>query len=78
VNEVIREMVALLDPEMTRHRIAVQTKLAEDLPQVIADQVELQQVLMNLMLNGMESMKELENLGTLRIVTQHAEEGVSS
>jgi signal transduction histidine kinase len=37
--------------------------------------VELQQVLMNLMLNGMESMKELENPGTLRIVTQHAGEG---
>jgi signal transduction histidine kinase len=73
VNDVIREMVALLDTEMTRHTIAVQTKLAEDLPQVIADQVELQQVLMNLMLNGMESMKELENPGTLRIVTQHEE-----
>jgi ligand-binding sensor domain-containing protein/signal transduction histidine kinase len=75
VNDVIREMVALLDTEMTQHLIAVQTKLAEDLPQAIADQVELQQVLMNLMLNGMESMKELENPGTLRIVTQQAEEG---
>jgi ligand-binding sensor domain-containing protein/signal transduction histidine kinase len=75
VNDVIREMVALLDTEMTRQTIAVQTTLAEDLPRVIADQVELQQVLMNLMLNGMESMKELENPGTLRIVTQHAEEG---
>jgi C4-dicarboxylate-specific signal transduction histidine kinase len=73
VNDVIREMVALLDTEMTRHTIAVQTRLAEDLPQVIADQVELQQVLMNLMLNGMESMKELENPRTLRIVTQHEE-----
>jgi signal transduction histidine kinase/ligand-binding sensor domain-containing protein len=75
VNDVIREMVVLLDTEMTRHTIAVQTTLAEDLPRVIADQVELQQVLMNLMLNGMESMKELENPGTLRIVTQPAEEG---
>ena len=65
VNDVIREMVALLDTEMTQHAIAVQTKLAEDLPQAIADQVEFQQVLMNLMLNGMESMKELENPGTL-------------
>ena len=75
VNDVIQEVVALLDTEMTRHTISVQTKLAEDLPQVIADRVELQQVLMNLMLNGMESMKELENPGTLRIVTQHDEEG---
>ncbi len=75
VNDVIREMVALLDAEMTQHTITVQTKLAEDLPRVIADSVELQQVLMNLMLNSMESMKELENPGTLLIVTQHAEEG---
>ncbi len=56
-------------------RLLFKPTLAEDLPQVIADQVELQQVLMNLMLNGMESMKELENPGTLRIVTQHAEDG---
>jgi C4-dicarboxylate-specific signal transduction histidine kinase len=75
VNDVIQEVVALLDTEMTQHTIAVQTKLSEGLPQVIADRVELQQVLMNLMLNGMESMKELENPRTLRIVTQDAEEG---
>jgi len=74
VNDVIREMVALLRSEMAQHRIAIHTTLAEDLPQVIADQVELQQVLMNLMLNGMESMRELENPGTLRIVTRAAED----
>jgi C4-dicarboxylate-specific signal transduction histidine kinase len=75
VNDAIREMVALLHTEMTQHAIAVHTKLAEDLPQVIADPVELQQVLMNLMLNGMESMKELGNPRTLQIETQHALEG---
>ena len=75
VNDTIREMVAVLNTEMTQHAIAVHTKLAEGLPRVIADQVELQQVLMNLMLNGMESMKELENPGTLLIVTQHGLEG---
>jgi signal transduction histidine kinase/streptogramin lyase len=75
VNDVIRELVALLNTEMIEHMIAIQTKLAENLPQVIADQVELQQVLMNLTLNGMESMKEMGKAGTLRIVTQHAEEG---
>jgi ligand-binding sensor domain-containing protein/signal transduction histidine kinase len=75
VNDAVREMVALLHTEMTQHAIAVHTKLAEDLPQVIADPVELQQVLMNLMLNGMESMKELGNPRTLQIVTQHAVEG---
>jgi signal transduction histidine kinase len=75
VNDIIREMVALLATETSQHTITVQTKLAEDLPRVIADPVELQQVLMNLMLNSIDSMKELENPGTLRLVTQHAEEG---
>src|SRR5438132_8798578 len=51
VNEVIREMIVLLRSEATRYSISVRTDLA-DLPQVIVDLVQLQQVLMNLMTNG--------------------------
>jgi PAS domain S-box-containing protein len=58
VNEVIREMTVLLRGETTRHDIFVATDLAADLPQVMADRVQLQQVLMNLMLNGIDAMKE--------------------
>jgi PAS domain S-box-containing protein len=51
VNEVIREMTVLLRSEATQYSVSVRTELA-DLPQVMADRVQLQQVVMNLMTNG--------------------------
>jgi PAS domain S-box-containing protein len=57
VNEVIREMFVLLYSEANRYSIPMRTELAEDLPKVMADRVQLQQVFMNLMLNGIEAMK---------------------
>ena len=58
VNELIQEMVVLLRSEANRYSISIDTELAEDLPTVMADRVQLQQVLMNLMLNGIDAMKE--------------------
>jgi NO-binding membrane sensor protein with MHYT domain len=56
VNEVIREMIVLLRGEVTRYNGSIRTELAADIPQVMADRVQLQQVLMNLMLNGIDAM----------------------
>jgi PAS domain S-box-containing protein len=58
VNEVIREMIVLLRSEANRYSIYIRTELAEGLPKVMADRVQLQQVFMNLMLNGIDAMKE--------------------
>jgi signal transduction histidine kinase/PAS domain-containing protein len=58
VNELIREMIGLLRSEASRYSILIRTDLAEDLPMVMADRVQLQQVFMNLMLNGIDAMKE--------------------
>jgi signal transduction histidine kinase/PAS domain-containing protein len=58
VNELIREMIVLLRSEASRYSISIRTELAEDLPKVMADRVQLQQVFMNLMLNGIDAMKE--------------------
>jgi PAS domain S-box-containing protein len=58
VNDVIREMIVLLRGEATRYSISIRIELAEDLPKVMADPVQLQQVFMNLMLNAIEAMKE--------------------
>src|SRR5229473_5657793 len=55
VNEVVREMIVLLRSEATRCNISVRTELAAELPPVLGDRVQLQQVLMNLMLNGMDA-----------------------
>jgi PAS domain S-box-containing protein len=57
VNELIREMIVLLRSEANRYSISVRTDLAENLPKVMADRIQLQQVLMNLMLNGIDAMK---------------------
>src|SRR5713101_282716 len=59
VNELIREMIVLLRSEANRYSISIRTDLAENLPKVMADRVQLQQVFMNLMLNGIEAMKEM-------------------
>ncbi|MGC2818224.1 MAG: ATP-binding protein, partial [Candidatus Sulfotelmatobacter sp.] len=57
VNEVIGEMVVMLQNEANRKSITIRTDLAQELPKVTADRVQLQQVLMNLMLNGIEAMQ---------------------
>jgi PAS domain S-box-containing protein len=61
VNEVIREIIVLLRGEITRHSISVRTKLATRLPSLMTDRVQLQQVFMNLMLNGIEAMKDVDD-----------------
>ena len=58
LNEIIREMVALMRSEVTRHSVSVRTELAEGLPLIPGDRVQLQQVLMNLMVNGIDAMKD--------------------
>jgi len=73
VNEVIEEMASMLGTEANRHRVAINTGLAQRLPRVLADRIQLQQVLMNLMLNGIEAMRNTG--GELTIKSQLAEEG---
>jgi len=70
VNEIIREMIVLLRGETRRYNILVRTDLAVDLPQRIADRVQLQQVLMNLMINGIEAMKDSDGTRELTIRSQ--------
>jgi PAS domain S-box-containing protein len=70
VNEVIREMVMLLRTEAGRHSVSIHTELAPGLPNVRADRVQLQQVLMNLMLNGIDAMNEPNAGGELTIKSQ--------
>src|ERR1700676_580127 len=65
VNELIREMMVLLRSEASRYSISIGTELAEDLPKVMADRVQLQQVFMNLMLNGIDAMKGTTDGGEL-------------
>ncbi|HMF54629.1 MAG TPA: ATP-binding protein [Edaphobacter sp.] len=74
VNEVIGEMIVLLGSEAVRYNIAVRTELATDLPQVMGDRVQLQQVLMNLMINGIDAMNDVDGVRELAIKSQPAED----
>jgi signal transduction histidine kinase len=73
INEVIGEMVLLLRGEANEYAVSIRTDLAADLPKITADRVQLQQVLMNLMLNGIEAMKETG--GVLTVKTGRGEGG---
>jgi PAS domain S-box-containing protein len=70
VNEVIREMIVLLRGEATAYSISVRTELAEDLPRVLGDRMQLQQVLMNLMMNSIDAMKNVDGTREITIQSQ--------
>ena len=63
-------MIVLLRSEANRYSISIRTELAEDLPKVMADRVQLQQVFMNLMLNGIDAMKEMSGGSELTIKSE--------
>ena len=58
VNRIIQEILTLLGSEAARTSVAVRTELEADLPEIMADRVQLQQVFMNLVLNAIEAMKD--------------------
>jgi NO-binding membrane sensor protein with MHYT domain len=73
VNELIQEMIVLLRSEVTRCSIAVRTELTADLPRVMGDRVQLQQVMMNLILNGIEAMKDVDGVRELAIKSHRSD-----
>jgi len=73
VNEINRETVALLRDEAVRHNISVRTELAADLPEIVGDRVQLQQVAMNLIVNGIEAMKDIDGIREMVIKSQRDE-----
>ena len=74
VNEAIREMIVLLRSEATRYNITVRMELAADLPRIMGDRVQLQQVLMNLIVNGIDAMKEVDAARGLAVKSHRTEE----
>jgi PAS domain S-box-containing protein len=73
VNEVVEEMVVLLLSEATRYNVIIKTRLAADLPRVMADRVQLQQVLMNLMMNAIDAMKDVDGTRELTIKSERTD-----
>jgi PAS domain S-box-containing protein len=61
LNDAIQEVVALAQGEVRRNQVVVRTELAGDLPSVVGDRVQLQQVVLNLVMNGIEAMSTVED-----------------
>jgi C4-dicarboxylate-specific signal transduction histidine kinase len=70
INEMIQEMVMLLRNEAIQYAVSIRTELASDLPELAADRVQLQQVLMNLMINSIEAMKTVEHTRQITVSSQ--------
>ncbi len=73
MNEVVGEMVGMMRGEARGHGVSIRTELKDDPLMTVADRVQLQQVLMNLMLNGIEAMKDTG--GVLTVKSQLREDG---
>ena len=73
VNEIIRGMRVLLQDKANRNSISIRTENDAEIATTLADRVQLQQVLMNLMLNGIEAMKETG--GELTVTSKKTAEG---
>jgi PAS domain S-box-containing protein len=73
LNEVIQEMTVLLNDTAARNAVSIRATLDPALPAAVADRVQLQQVLMNLMLNGIEAMQE--NGGELAAASERTQDG---
>src|SRR5580698_4472553 len=76
LNELIRGMIVILRNELTQYAIGVRMDLAADLPPVMADRVQLQQVLMNLMMNGIDAMKNVNGIRQLSLISQRGDDSV--
>ena len=73
INEVIREIAMLLRSEAARHSISMRSELDTALPRLIGDRVQLQQVFMNLVLNGIDAMKYVDDKRELFIKSERWE-----
>jgi signal transduction histidine kinase len=70
INELVREVLVLTQSELGNQRVIVQTELAFDLPRIVADRVQLQQVVLNLFTNAAEAMGSVtDRTRTLRVTS---------
>jgi signal transduction histidine kinase len=75
LNDATTEVIALSLSELHRNRVVLRTELAEDLPLVIGDRVQLQQVILNLLLNASDAMSGIDNRERRLLVCTRRDEG---
>src|SRR6202795_512852 len=74
VNDVISEVIALVQRELISHRVSLRMELAPALPMILGDRVQLQQVIINLVMNGIEAMQSVMDRPRELVVGSHQNE----
>ena len=75
LSEVTREVIALSLSEFQRNGVALQSELAEDLPAIAGDRIQLQQVILNLLRNGSDAMSDVDDRPRHMIIRTERVEG---
>ena len=75
LNEATREVIALSRSELQRNRVLLRLELADDLPPVTGDRVQLQQVILNLLLNASDAMRSVDDRPRQAVITTARDEG---
>jgi PAS domain S-box-containing protein len=74
INDVITEVIVLVQRELTSHQVSLQMELAPTLPAVLGDRVQLQQVTINLVMNGIEAMQSITDRPRELVIQSHQDE----
>ena len=69
INDVIGEVLSLLGRDVARRRVSLERYLADDLPFVIGDRIQLQHLLLNLLVNALEAMESIRDRAKVLCVT---------
>jgi PAS domain S-box-containing protein len=74
VNDVVREAIALVQRELISHQVSLRTEFAPALPMILGDRVQLQQVIVNLVMNGIEAMQSVTDRPRELVIRSHQDE----
>jgi C4-dicarboxylate-specific signal transduction histidine kinase len=76
LRQLVNEVVALIRRRAERERIAIEVQLPKDLPKIVGDRIQLQQVLMNLVLNAMDSMQTITDRAKSLAIHSREQDGM--
>ena len=76
INDVINEVITLVRHELNSHRVSLQMELAPALPLILADRIQLQQVIINLMVNGIEAMQAVTEEARELMIRTHRKDAL--
>ena len=74
VNDLVREVVALVQRELTSHRVSLRMELTPALPMILGDRVQLQQLMINLVMNGIEAMQSVTDRSRALLIRSRQDE----